>query len=194
MIVHNILEESKKEQIKSIVTSLNFPWYWRDGLIIFDRTKPYSLSEKYPLSENFMFMNQISKNHEIFDNSLFELIVRPILLAFEEKSGMKVKYVNRSQVNLVPRVSITEEEFEGSLHRDRQPEENVNHDKLITILYYPTTSDGPTVTYDEQMNIIESCDPIENTLLYYKSVTLHRLFVPTLNKRRLSININIEIY
>ena len=194
MIIKNFLPEKNKEEIKNTISSIDFPWYWRDGLIIFDRDANTELSKKYYLSENPMFMHQITKFKQILSPELFEIVTKPILQQFQEKTGLKVKSINRSQVNLVPRVTITEEEFKGSLHRDRQPEENVNHDKLITILYYPTTSDGPTVTYDEDMNVLESCDPVENTLLYYTSVTLHRLFVPKINKRRLSININIEIY
>jgi hypothetical protein len=194
MILYDVLDYEQKESIKNTVSSLDFPWFWRDGLIIFDRNVEDDLAKKYYLPESPMFMHQISKRNSIYNDVLFKNIVTPILLKFQEKSGLKIKYVNRSQVNLVPRVTISQQEFEGSLHRDRQSEEDVNHDKLITILYYPITSDGPTVTYDEEMNVTESCDPVENSIFYFNSVILHRLFVPKINKRRLSININVEIY
>lgn len=193
MIINNALDLPKQEQIKSLVTALDFPWFWRDGLIIFDRSAPTNIVHRHPDAENPMFMHQITKLNEILNQPLYESIVVPLVLSFQEKTGMKVRSIRRSQINLVPRISITQSEYDASLHRDLQLDEPKNLDKFITMLYYPVDSDGPTITYDEDLNILESCDPVQGRMLWYKSCTLHRLTVPTKSPRRISVNINVEI-
>jgi hypothetical protein len=194
VIIDNIINTELQEQIKTTITAETFPWFWCDGLIKFDVAKNNEIASIYPYPENPMFMYQISKYKEMFNQDLYNTIVVPILTAFQNKTGHKVKYVNRSQLNLVPRQIITEAEYAGALHRDRQLSEPIQHEKFITLLYYPVDCDGPTITYAEDMSILESCDPVQGRLFYYLSKTLHRLEVPQQSKRRLSININIEIH
>ena len=194
MIIDDIIDKKLQEQIKATITAETFPWYWRSGLIKFGVAENNEIAGKYTYPENPMFMHQISKYKELINKDLFNSIVVPILTAFENKTGHRVKYVNRSQLNLVPRQIITEAEYAGALHRDRQLSEPINQEKFITLLYYPVDCDGPTITYDEHENIIERCDPVQGRLFYYQSCTLHRLEVPQQSKRRLSININIEIH
>lgn len=197
MIIDNVLDIVKQEEIKSLVSALDFPWYWRDGLIIFDRADPTNIVGRYPNAENPMFMHQITKLKEIMNKPLYDNMVVPIILAFQEKTGMRVRAVRRSQINLVPRMTLSDAEYSASLHRDMQLDDPVNLDKFITLLYYPLTSDGPTITYyddGEDLNILESCDPVQGRLFWYKSSTLHRLTVPKTSPRRISININVEIH
>jgi hypothetical protein len=194
VIIDNIINTELQEQIKATITAETFPWYWRPGLIKFGAAENNELASTYTYPENPMFMYQISKYKEMFNQDLYNTIVVPILTAFQNKTGHKVKYVNRSQFNLVPRQIITEAEYAGALHRDRQLSEPIQHEKFITRLYYPVDCDGPTITYAEDLSILESCEPVQGRLFYYQSCTLHRLEVPQQSKRRLSININIEIH
>ena len=194
MIIDNIINSELQEQIKATITADTFPWYWRPGLIKFGDAENNEIASIYTYPENPMFMHQISKYKELFNRDLYNNTVVPILTAFENKTGHKVKYVNRSQFNLVPRQIITEAEYAGALHRDRQLSEPIQHEKFITLLYYPVDCDGPTITYAEDLSILESCEPVQGRLFYYPSTTLHRLEVPQQSKRRLSININIEIH
>jgi hypothetical protein len=194
VIIDNVIDTELQEQIKTTITAENFPWYWRPGLIKFAGANYNEISNRYTLPENPMFMHQISKYKEILNQDLFNAIIVPLLTAFQNKTAVKIKYVNRSQINLVPRQLITDAEYAGALHRDRQLEEPIQHEKFISLLYYPLDSDGPTITYAEDLSILESCEPVQGRVFYYPSTTLHRLEVPAVSKRRISININIEIH
>ena len=194
MIIDSVLDADKQEAIKHLITGEDFPWFWRDGLIKFDVAKHNEIADRYTLSENPMFMHQITKLKQVFNPKLYDSIIVPVLHAFQEKTGMRVKAVMRSQINLIPKLNISADEYSASLHRDLQLDSPVDQEKFISILYYPIHSDGPTITYNEDLSILESCDPVQGRLFYYKSTTLHRLTVPKTSNKRLSININIEIF
>lgn len=204
MIIKKFINVKSQNRIKSIVCGDKTQWCWREGLIIFDRSDSKyhkkglngepSLEEIYPNPEAPMFMHQISKYKNVWNPDYFNGMTVPLLKIFEEKTPIRIKTIKRSQLNLYPRVSIIPEEHKGSLHRDIQYAENLDVTKHLSLLYFVINSDGPTVTYDDDMNVIERGYPIQGDLMYYPSIYLHQPFVPTLNKRRITLQIEVEIF
>ena len=196
MIVENFLPLRTQNQIKRLVCDCNFNWFWRDGLIVFDREKNKNskTAKLYPKPEAPMFMHQISKYENIINEPLYARLIVPFLKKWSKNTKLKVKQIKRSQLNLYPRVSIIPEEHEGSLHRDVQYSEMLDNTKHISILYFVIDSDGPTIVYDDDKNIIERGEPKQGNIMYYPSIMLHQPCVPVLHPRRITLQIEVEVY
>ena len=172
-IIKDIISKDIADKIENIITDHKFEWYWSPS-------SKYGISQEGSLSKDFQFIHNIEKDSELYS------FVKILLHNFEIYSNLKIKNIYRIKVNLLPKQELSEEDLFETIHLDKV-EQNI-----LSIVYYVSDSDGDTVIYDDN-NIILQSPPVKGNAVCFWSNLKHRATPPKLNKRRLVINIVLEI-
>lgn len=178
MIIKNVLSNEKADELERILMSDNFPWYWNESTLYNDN-KFRQDTKIYQFTHNF-----ISDNKE---NSDWCYLIYPIVRQIEFNTNIKVKSINRVKANLLTKMHLTDEETDSEIHTD------IDLDNYYSFVYYVSDSDGDTVLYSDD-KVIERARPRKNTGLFFKSNMKHRGTSPSVNKRRVVINIVLETF
>lgn len=178
MIIKNILPKSLKEEIYNILMGRYMPWFWND-------TATAHENDINSNEETFQFIHLFySENNVISDK--YNLVV-PILWFFEKETNIKIKNIIRIKANLNFRYLMTDKDKLDAIHKDYLNE------NFLSIIYYVNDSDGDTLIYDEKGNVAQTITPQANSLVYFKSNTAHAGIFPVKNKKRIVINLVVEI-
>lgn len=174
MVIHNIVNNRVATHIRGMVTDLDWKYYGASS-------DPY-------IDDVFQFVHFLYLDGE--RQSKYLPYVVPVMEAFEQTTGMKIKQLLRAKFNLLTQRTITEEENNKAIHRDCQPDASGNY---ISMVYYVNDSDGDTVIFDDDMNEIERCTPACGSAIWFDSKRLHTATVPQHHKNRIVINFMFEI-
>jgi hypothetical protein len=174
MQIENLLPQNIFKEINDSVAGNYFPWYWQYGTAYADEENTFQFSHAFYLDGKV--------------NSDFIDIPQLILKYFEERSGIKIKNIDRVKANLLPRQPFTNEDKTIAVHKD------ILDDNFLSLIYYVVDTDGYTSIYDEDKKIvIKEYEPKANSIIYFKSNCWHGTVPPTLNKRRIIINFIVEV-
>jgi hypothetical protein len=113
--------------------------------------------------------------------------VRPLLFEFEKATGLTIKDVYKIKANLLPKQEL--DDIEASIHTDLDKSDK----NYISIVYYVIDSDGDTVIYDDDGNVVLQASPVKGSAVYFPSHMKHRGTPPALNKRRIVLNMIVEL-
>lgn len=139
-VIDNFLPKNKLGQIKDLMESPIFPWYYNDGVA----------SEK---DEDYYFTH-IFYNNYTFQSSFSELIILPLLEKIQPQSIIRIKG------NLYPR---TEKIKNNKAHIDYKF-------KHLGAIYYVNSNDGYTILNDDyRIESIENRMLLFDPSLYHKS-------------------------
>lgn len=138
------------------------------------------------ISKDFQFIHTIYANNEQ-KSEVFEL-VKPLLDEFEYKTALPIKAIHRIKANLLPKQILDEEGLAETIHIDVDKGDK----KYLTIVYYVSDSDGDTVIYDKG-EVVFKASPVKGMAVYFPSHMEHRATPPVNNKRRIVLNIIVEI-
>jgi hypothetical protein len=159
-IIDNFLEKEDFENIKNLMMSESFPWYYLDGVVKKENNKK----------------NQFQFSHLFYLDSLptsnFFHILSPFFLKLNATALMKVK------ANLNPRLDFL---FEHGFHTD-YPDPVLNQ---RTGVFYLNTNNGYTLFEDGTK--VES---LENRFVSFKTSVPHTGSTCTDENRRVLINFN----
>jgi len=168
-VIEKLLPTSYFLEIKNLVDSDNFPWFWQN-----DQINGYKLD-----ASAFGFSHTLFKDGEIKSDAF--ALFKPIVHIFEEKCNLKVKDVFRMQLNLMTRTQ--EFEIEQSNHMD------INMPNYTSFILYLDHADGDTVIENEH-----KVTPMDNRCVFFKSTTIHRATPPQESKKRMVLNVVLETY
>jgi hypothetical protein len=175
IIKNNIQDKDKIKQIFDICDSNFFPYYWNENQIDSDLT----LKQYGGFTHIFYSDNKInSPLYDIFYN---------VILDIAEKENITIKLLHRLQANLSLNINIDDVQFKNSIHQD------MDLPNYKTILYYINDSDGDTVIYDNNKNVIDSILPFSGNYIIFDSMTFHRSTIPKNSKKRMVVNCIIEV-
>ena len=166
-IIENFLPKYSFNRLKSLVESVDFPYYYHDFTV-----RP--LIEKRR-SNDFMFVHSLVRNKEACSN-----FVDAVLFPIIDQLEVSFEQVIRSKINLTPR---SPEHHLTDFH--------VDQDIVHTVaLFYITTCNG----YTELKNGTK-IDCRANRMLLFDGSFKHRAVSHTNpeNKIRITINTNLEI-
>jgi hypothetical protein len=112
----------------------------------------------------------------------------------EEATGFVFKDINKIKANLMTRDDQSEEDLKGAMHVDV----DIGPTKYMTFVYYVTDSDGDTVIYeknnsDAKLYPVHSKSPKKGTAVCFPSEMWHRATPPKDHKRRIVLNIIVEV-
>ena len=181
MIIHNFASKSLAEFIENTFASVGFTWAWNDSVTYSNEVDSANMG-----LNDFQFVHTLFKDGAI--TSEYFDAVRIIIHLFESKTGMDVKGIVRAKANLMTKSVWSDEELNNSIHTDNE------NDRCVSLIYYVSDSDGDTVIYEEdKKTVIYTASPIKGNLVYFKSNQPHRPTPPNEHKRRIVINIVVEV-
>ena len=181
MHVENFIPESYKNELINLFLDDYFPWYYNNTTLIEGNNDLF-----------YQFTHNIYGKNNIKSDTFFR--VQPLLYFFEQSSGMKIKQINRIKANLLPRQPVSEDQEKTAIHTDLDYENsNVADKNFVSIVYYVIDSDGDTVLCDDDGNEVKRVSPKAGDCVWFKSNIRHYPEVPKIHKRRIVINIIVEV-
>lgn len=181
--LENFAPQELVDKIEELVTSHEFPWFWRPSTV-------HGMNEKGADSKDYQFVHLIYFQGQPHSH-LFEQ-TRELLLCIEKATGLVIKDVNKIKANLLPKYELTPEALEEAVHIDVEQGES----KFISFVYYVTDSDGDTVIYEDIDGALHPTyrkAPKKGTAVYFPSHMCHRATPPKDHKRRIVLNIIVEV-
>lgn len=139
------------------------------------------------VSKDFQFIHTVYANNEA-RSEVFG-VVSKLLSEVESVTELKVKSIHRIKANLVPKQILDEEGLAETIHIDVDTSDK----KFVTIVYYVIDSDGDTVLYKDDGSIALQVTPRKGTAVYFPSNMKHRATPPVEHKRRIVLNIIVEV-
>lgn len=139
------------------------------------------------VSKDFQFIHNIYANGEA-QSKVFEL-VQQVITGFETASSNKVRSIYTIKANLLPKQVLDEEGLAETIHIDVDGSDR----KYITIVYYVIDSDGDTVLYNDDDTVAMQVPPKKGTAVYFPSNIKHRATPPADHKRRVVLNMILEM-
>lgn len=176
----NFVSQELADALENYIGHHQFPWYWRPS-------SQWGIDEKGLLSQDFQFIHLIYYDN-MPQSPVFELVTN-LLSSFEKTTGLVIKNIYKIKANLLTKQQLDESGLAETIHSDLDKSDRT----FISLVYYVSNSDGDTIIYDDAGGIIKQTTPIKGTAVYFPSHTQHRATPPFKNKRRLVLNIVLEI-
>lgn len=167
-------------QLEEVLSNHTFPWFWRPSTV-------YGVKEYNHHSNDFQFIHMVFYEGQP-QSELFNY-VRPLLFEFEKATGLIIKDVYKIKANLLPKQDLDAVGLKESIHTDLDKSDK----NYISIVYYVIDSDGDTVIYDDNGDIALQASPVKGSAVYFPSHMKHRGTPPALNKRRIVLNMIVEV-
>jgi len=182
--LNNFIPASYADEIEHTLSSSMFPWYWNEASIVYE----YKGTVDTPFSrKDYQFTHRFYADNEAVSD--YFMLIKPLVLFFESATGIKVKRLVRAKANLTTRINVSDSEMLEAVHVDAYHCDTQH----ISMVYYVCDSDGDTVVMDDNYNIVASKSPAKGTAFYFSSFDKHRPTPPVEYKRRIIINIVMEI-
>jgi len=172
MMIEDLLPQAQQLDLHDTIMGKYFPWYC------------HKVVDSAPDNELLQMVHILYEGSQIISEPYWPLAMN-VLMAFQQKSGIMVKEIQRVKVNFLPR-----------LHQEPKWLDNIRHidhidDSYISMIYYVNDSDGDTTFYED--NIVSSVTPKKNSCTWFKSNIMHRSSVPVINNRRVVINYVLKV-
>ena len=178
--LENFIPDDLVSALEETLCGKEFPWFWRSSTT-------YGEDAEGADHKDFQFVHLVYFNDEAKSN-VFDLVV-PILIEFEARTGMQIIRLDKIKANLTTQSWLTEEELETAKHTDVVE----GRGKFITIVYYVNDSDGDTIIYAPDGQEAMRKSPVKGTAVYFPSTEIHRHTPPKEHKRRIVLNIVVEL-
>ncbi len=179
MIIEKLLPRDMEFRVHALMTGIQFPWYWNAENII-----PETPDEH--ISQLTHMFYQDNKEPSAHWNS-----VSMVVGYFTQKTNTKVKRIVRVKGNLIANIAHEPESLDNLIHTDVPRDMTGN---FVSFVYYVMDSDGDTVVYaDDKKTVVETSPPVRGNCFWFNSKTWHRSTVPIRNKRRVVINVILEV-
>lgn len=165
-IIENFLPKKKFQNIKSILESNNFPYYYQNSYLNEEPEKRFKDSD-------FFFCHIIydqTKNLFTSGDDTIKNILDPIMI----KLG--AEQLIRAKINLYPN---QHKHIHSNFHMDQ------NDEQVKVALYCINTCNGWT-----EFKTGEKVPSVENSIILFKANEWHKGVTQTDTKRRINININ----
>jgi hypothetical protein len=178
ILIDNFLPISLVNELEKVITHHQFPWYWRPST-------NYGIEGENESSEDFQFIHLIYYNGTV-QSEIFEL-VRNIVQGFANSTNIAIKNIYKIKANLLTKQTLSSEALHETVHID------IEGSNFLSIIYYVTEADGDTVIFNKNNEVDLQISPKKGSAVYFPSNLNHRATPPTNYKRRIVLNIVVEI-
>ena len=178
ILIDNFLPISLINELEKVITHHQFPWYWRPST-------NYGIEGGNESSEDFQFIHLIYYNDTV-QSEIFEL-VRNIVQGFANSTNIAIKNIYKIKANLLTKQTLSSAALHETVHID------IEGSNFLSIIYYVTEADGDTVIFNKNNEVDLQISPKKGSAVYFSSNLNHRATPPTNYKRRIVLNIVVEI-
>jgi len=175
-----IVPLDKQEEIKNLLYSSNFPWFYHPRTVKTENNSDLNIFESYQFTHTF-YRYVDSKGCA---NSHFINIPNTLLNLFLYSQGIDQCEVLRCRVNLQTAHSSAKNKY-NTPHNDL----DVDH---YVLLYYADSSDSFTYLFDDNGNITECISSEQGKFCIFSGKTKHAGSHPVFSENRCVINFNIR--
>jgi len=180
-IIKGIISQNKQEEIKDILLSQNFPWFY------YPQTSKSCEMNSSRVFEAGQFTHIFYKFSEKTErNSQFTDIVDQLLEQFLHFQNLDKCELLRCKANLQLKQADSAYDLHNTPHKDLDTEHYV-------LLYYVNSSDTNTFLFDNAGEIVEKIPSEQGTFAFFKGNTLHAGSHPIKYNVRCVINYNLRI-
>jgi Tol biopolymer transport system component len=167
-IVEGVLFNEYHRDFEEFILGPYMPWYFNEA------TTDNEIDNLYQFTHTII-------NHDTPRNltAEFDKLLMNIFIGV----GIENPRIKRVKFNLLSRQPYTEKDLEFSIHQDFPDCSNLN-----SLIYYPHDSDGDTVIYKAD-GTATNITPKANTAVIFDSLLKHRATPPTINRKRIVLNI-----
>lgn len=191
MIIKNAVPIEFQETLKEVFFEHNFPWFFNESS---NKRSIYNAAENSKMPQ---FTHVFFADNKI--NSVFYDQIIPILNYFTDTTKLKIKSIFRIKANLLTKMELSKDQHTSCYHRDLGPydlkdiSQNEHLKNWISFIYYVYDSDGDTLIFDKDLNIVESIEPKQGTIGWFKSTEIHTATPPKDHSKRIVINFVVEV-
>jgi hypothetical protein len=190
LVIDNLFDNKFIAKVEELFLSPVFKWELSQSLY----TCPVDLTEKYKtklknLKEYILFAHDFYKmtNGISYKKSTHAYIADEIIDKI--KSNLKIVdniKILRAKANFQTQFTGNNISLHNTPHTDF-----INYDHTV-IIYYVNNSDGKTLFFDKDLNIVKEVEPKAGRLLIFDGDNLHTSSNPVKSKYRFVINIDIK--
>ena len=183
-IVDDFLNEEEQLNIKDLLLSSNFPWYFNKVNAIIDDENLYNqFSEINPQFTHSILNSDGSSTNEFYIDR-----INPLLNKIETFFSLERKKLFRCKANML----LNTNQKSGNYNL---PHMDIINPKAKSIIYYVNESDGDTIFFKEnestmkkELNIDFRISPKMGRVLFFDSYNYHTSSCPETHKYRVIIN------
>jgi len=171
-VFENFLNDNEKIQIENGMLAHDFPWFFSPitGGVITKNVKESSQLVHLFYDINYNIISNAFENVKNIFN----------------KTKINYKKFIRIKANMTSNITNLKKEEHGPLHQD------VPKDNYKSFIYYVNDSDGDTIFFDNDYNIINRFTPKRGTGILFNSNLFHCSSNPIINEKRIVINYIFE--
>jgi hypothetical protein len=174
-VIDNVVPVEYQDYVEKVIGGMKFPWNYKIGA---------THSDGVDTIYGFVKILYFKFDDTIPEQKYIDLLSPIIHAAISQYNPrLKLKDVFRIRAGL-----FTKNQNDGREHVPHIDFENLTHH---TILYYVNDSDGPTLLFDDDGNIIESCHPKKGRCIIFPGETMHSSAEPKHHPSRIVITYNI---
>jgi hypothetical protein len=173
-VVQGLLPNDYKLQVQEVLLGNSFPWNWNKGTV-------------EPKDEKVFQLTHVFAFEDVIYSDYFN-VVEPMFYYIKQSTGIEAKSSHRIKANLLPRQVCDDQDIAKLIHKD------TGGDNHTSFIYYLHDVDGDIKTYDKDYKVTDQYEPKENSLVWFKSNTLHGTRPPIQEKRRVCINFVLETH
>jgi hypothetical protein len=116
------------------------------------------------------------------ENNIYKPFLFPYVYSLLHMNKLSNKFINRIKINTTFPFPKNNKDMYGPIHIDTTIK------KSISIIYYVNNSDGDTLFFNEELNIIKRVSPRQGRAIVFDSNTKHTACCPINSKYRQVIN------
>ena len=161
-IIDNLIEESQENYLEELFLSATFPWFYQKSTI--DQNGAKNFPTKQSLDTGFFA--HIFAQGSCVNSSEYYIKLLPIFAALQAKN---VNIINQ----IVVRANLT---FPDPRHKPgnyKVPHNDTNQSGAVTAIYYVNDSDGDTLFFDGDLNIVKRVSPKKGRAVLFDSCHIH---------------------
>jgi hypothetical protein len=176
-VFEDVLSIDEYQKMFDIVDSRNISWYF------FNNCHDYRFCDSLVDSTTYGFIHNFFDNGNITSDYLD--LFTPLLDCVSQHYGCNVKLV-RMKMNMTINVN---KQVQLYPHVDNL--DGLKNNNFKTAVYYINDSDGDTLFFDDEKNIVHRQTPKQNTLVLFDGDLFHAPQLPLISPKRLVLNINV---
>lgn len=190
-VFDDIIDSELQDKIENMLMSYDCPWFYHPYTVSpFDTEQnvkkykiPYKIVEN--MVDNQMFVHSIVEGDKINCTKTGPVVAK-MLMQFSERANFSFENIYRVKANLQLRDTSIEENKYNAIHID-------NDGPHWVVIYYVNNSDGDTLLFDKNFQIIKKVSPKKGRILLFKGDILHASQGPRKSLNRCILNINLQI-